>query len=71
MKKTPVANEELTAWRRRVRQAQQIARLTAAGRRYILEETPSGRLRLYTDRPGRLIFDNHSQPLYRIIGAAH
>lgn len=63
-----MANEDLTTWRRRVRQAQQIARLRAAGQRYILEETLGGRLQLYADRPGRLIFDNHGQPLYRLIG---
>lgn len=72
MKKTPVADEieELTTWRRRVRQAQQVARLLAANQSIHLISTAQG-LTLGDPPPqlGSYVYDNHGRIMYRIIGA--
>jgi len=67
---------ELTAWRRRVRQAQQIARLMAAGQRVWIQRTNSG-WHIYGSVDDGLdpVVNVHDlrpdlpTPRYRIIGA--
>lgn len=66
--KNRIPEDDLAVWRVRVQQARQIARLVAAGRRVFLIATARGLTPYPPPLPGRLILDNHGQPLYRVIG---